>query len=252
MVHIVGAGLAGSITKRVLDNAGIKSTIYDCENPWRASVISENLFSPSWANTLGDTVVSNGIKTLESIVPIKTISFKTKAGYSDVLHIHPKEILVEYTKKQIRDLDLLKGIVIDCRGFWASAINMEGLTGQGLFIKGKMARPPVMNFVAPYVHQKLFQWDKNKIWYGDSTCIRFNKYIDDKDFYVSRCIQRAKNLLQENFQFTVEHGIRPYANKQKGYLTLGKKHIVNTGGWKCGLIIYADHAQKILKHIEKL
>src|SRR5688572_4687499 len=197
MVNIIGAGLAGSILKRVLDQNKIENRIYDCEKPWRASIISENLFSLSWSKTLGEKVLHNGIKTLESIVDINSIHFKTKAGYNDVLHVHPNNILVPYAKEHVDIHCFGSGVTVDCRGFWAKGIrgDMVGLTGQGLFIKGKLDQEPIMNFVSPYVHQKLFQWDKKRIWYGDSTCIPYDKYVKDKSLYIGRCAARAQALM---------------------------------------------------------
>ena len=263
-VVIIGAGLAGSITKRVLDKAGINSVIYDAEKEWRASPISENLFSMSWSKTLGEKVVLNGLKTLESIVPISSIRFKTKAGYNDVMHVHPDKILVPYKKKEVQPEDFQgQGkVVIDCRGYWANGGGlMKGLAGQGLFVDGSLEQiqmRPTMNFVAPYSHQKLFQWDNKRVWYGDSTCVPMETYKKDELYYVERCVERFHNLIPNEFYgklyFDVVHGIRPVVGKNKGYLKFsftGERRITNTGGWKCGLIIYADHAQKILKYLKK-
>ncbi len=250
MVTIIGAGLAGSITKRVLETNKIKCRIYDIEKPWRASPISENLFSLTWKNTLGENVFANGLRTLEQISNIQSIGFKTKAGFNHVLHVHPKNILTAYEKGSPLDA---KGIVIDCRGYWADTgqAKMQGLTGQGLFIPGQLNKAPVMDMVAPYRHQKLFQWDSKTIWYGDSTCIDYDKYRLNQEGYESRCVERASKLI-DTTGYKVVHGIRPYVAKQKGYLTLSKTRIVNTGGWKCGLIIYADQAQKIVTYIKNL
>lgn len=263
MVNILGAGLAGSILKRVLDQHKIPNIIYDCKKEWRASPISENLFSLSWSNTLGTKVVMNGVKTLEGIANISSINFKTKAGYNSVLHVHPDDILVK--KFVFTDVDLpihegKKDVTVDCRGYWAQLPDKEkmvGLTGQGLFFEGVLHHEPVMNFVAPYVHQKLFQWNKSFVWYGDSTCIDYKQYWPKRSFYERRCEQRARALLKERKEHdtsyhTIEHGIRPWVKGYKGYLHFNKRHIINTGGWKCGLIIYSDHAQKILKYIQNL
>lgn len=255
MVNIIGAGLAGSILKRVLDENRIKNHIYDCEKPWRASVISENLFSPSWSKTLGEKLVGNGIKTLESVVDISSINFKTLAGHNEVLHVHPKNILVPYVKKEVDIGCFGSGITIDCRGYWATVKEeMLGLTGQGVFISGKLDGEPIMNFVAPYTHQKLFQWDKNRIWYGDSTCIQYDKYVPRMDYYTDRCLSRAARLSRYAATLLMRpvYGIRPQVKGHKGYLRLNRKLIINTGGWKCGLIIYADQARKILKYIQGL
>ncbi len=260
MVTIIGAGLAGSILSRLLYQNKIKHQLFDCEKPWRASVISENLFSLTWKDTLGDKVLSNGLKTLERIVDIKTIHFKTKAGYNDVLHVHPSEILMGYEKREVDHTGEYyngkKDFVIDCRGFWAGA-KVSGITGQGLFIGGTLVKAdiePTMNFVSPYVHQKLFQWDKKRMWYGDSTCIEHTKYLRCTEEYVNRCVARAERLIGfANFlDFEVVHGIRPVVKGHKGFLQFKKNNlIVNTGGWKCGLIIYADHAQKIVEHLKR-
>lgn len=270
MVNIVGAGLAGSILKRVLDQNKIKNRIFDMEKPWRASIISENIFSLSWMGTLGNTVFKNGLKTLESVTNIGNIKFKTKAGHNTVLHVHPDNILVKdylkgfcLTSTNCVEMDGKKypGLVVDCRGYWTPIEDEEmlGLAGQGLFIKGKLSGDPIMNFVAPYVHQKLFQWDDKRVWYGDSTCIEFGKYFPKKKFYTNRCMERADALLNQEYGWPSSraiykpvYGVRPTVKGKKGHLVFKDGFIINTGGWKCGLIIYSDHAQKILKHIQNL
>lgn len=254
--------MAGSILARHLDKEKIPYKIYDAEKRWRASPISENLFSLSWAKTLGSEVVQTGVKSLEEIVPISSINFKTKAGHNSVLHVHPDDILVKnYERRTVVVNQWLdhasvpiagsNDIVVDCRGFWVWVKNMVGLTGQGLFIRGTLEQEPIMNFVAPYTHQKLFQWDKKRIWYGDSTCIKHELYVNRRESYVYRCIQRAGKLLTfMPDEVEVVHGIRPWVKGHKGFLSFHGNYIVNTGGWKCGLVIYAAHAKRIVSYIK--
>lgn len=256
MVRIIGAGLAGSILKRLLDQNKIRSEIYDAMMPWRASIISENLFSMTWSKTLGPAVLNNGIKTLERLVDIKSINFKTLAGYNSTLYVPVDDILVQFKNKGVLPEDF-KGsdVVVDCRGYWAQIHDqnkMIGLTGQGLFIDGKIPIEPTMNFVAPYTHQKAFQVDKKRHWYGDSTCVDLNKYVPRQSEYEGRCEDRARKLLGSLGRYYIVHGIRPFVKGYKGYLKFDGNRIVNTGGWKCGLVIYSDHAQRILKYIQSL
>lgn len=263
MVNIVGAGLAGSILKHHLDNLNIPCIIIDCEKEWRASNKSENLFSKTWSKTLGDDVVKNGIELLQSIVNIETIAFKTKAGINNTLYVPIKNILIsDYIKDEIIKIEqegcyskdkFYPGMTIICTGYWARKYieeKMIGLTGQGLIFEGTWNKEPIMNFVSPYVHQKIFQLDTNRIWYGDSTCIQYGSYIAKQDEYVIRCKQRAEVLGLIN-PISIEYGIRPWVKGFKGYLKRYENIIVNTGGWKCGIVIYSNQAKIIGEWIQK-
>lgn len=263
MINIIGAGLAGSILKRHLDNLKIESIIIDCEKEWRASNKSENLFSKTWSKTLGSDVVTNGIEVLESIVEIQSILFKTSASTNNTLYVPIKNILIsDYIKDEILKIEqegcyskdnFYPGMTVVCTGYWARKLieeKMIGLTGQGLIFNGTWESEPIMNFVSPYVHQKIFQMDEGKIWYGDSTCIQYGSYIAKQDFYVERCKQRAEVYGLTN-PVEVAYGIRPWVKGFKGYLNRYDNIIVNTGGWKCGIIIYSNQAKIIAKWIQE-
>ena len=107
----------------------------------------------------------------------------------------------------------------------------------------------------PHRHFKAFQFDKNRIWFGDSTAVLHKNYIKRKHELIQNSIQRASKYFNLEGKHELVYGARPFVgesmrNPLMGYVKKVSKRVhVLTGGWKMGLVIYPYLAEKILGEI---
>lgn len=266
-INIVGAGLAGSISARLLERKGFKIRLFDNLETYGASRNSENLFSMGWKNKLGEEMTRGGISILKREYNMQSMAFKTKVRFDNVFHIHPRDILMppEIKEKVIAVSELgvktqnmeFDGPVILAAGAWCNELlkgapMVDSLTGHALLFKGTWEGPPIMEIHAPYRHLKIFQWAPNKIWFGDSTCILDKNYKAKQPIYLERTLSLAKKYgFSDSPEFVF--GKRPWVKGQRGHLSKVSENVwLLTGGWKCGLVIYAYLANKLAEEISCL
>lgn len=268
---IVGGGLAGSIPAKMAAARGLDVTVFDEGHLFGASRSSENLFTMTWKDTLGEDVVNTGLKVLNQNYAIQTINFDNGKGKKNpTFHIPVSEILwrdpvrLRVTAVGNGYVDVVSddfvtrhyGKVLVAAGAWTGELlkdfKMNALTGHGLVFKGAPAREPVMNFWAPYRHQKLMAWGKHETWFGDSTCIEDHLYMPAAPRVEQSLARAAAFGLQRDDLVTVLYGKRPYfkSSKKGLYRQLASELFVSSSGWKCGLVTYAYQADLLMKDLK--
>lgn len=263
---IVGGGLAGSIPAHVANSLGIEVVLFDDGQKFGASRSSENLFSTSWTSTLGMEVAESGVNLLGKYFTINTIPFWTGKRVNETLHIPVKRILwsqpIPERVVSVRDGEVTtasgrveKGVVLVAAGWWSTNFGLDippidSLTGHGFLIPGVWGQAPVMNFWAPYRHQKIFQWsyEPNLIWYGDSTTIVDRNYRE-ADMVKASLVRAIKAGAPVHKGVRIVYGRRPFCpSSKKGFFKqLAPQLFISTSGWKCGLVIYAHQTRLLFK-----
>jgi len=267
-INIVGAGLAGSILARLLFQNNIKYNIFDSGEKYAASKYSENIFSLGWEKRLGKEICNYSVNTLNKMVKVDTVYFKN-INYIKSYRVKPKNILVEHIKDSVTSVNedgvmteengFYKGITVLCAGIYnKDFINIKGLdalTGHGLLFEGVWKKDPAMLMPIPHRHFKAFQFDKNRIWFGDSTTVLHKNYIKRKNELIENSVQRAKKYFNLTGKYETAFGARPFVGKNTrqpmmGYHKKlnGRLHVL-TGGWKMGLVIYPYLANKLMSEL---
>ena len=105
----------------------------------------------------------------------------------------------------------------------------------------------------PHKHFKVFQFDNNSIWFGDSVAIKHENYMKKQEAYINKSLERAQEYFGLTNPKDIVFGMRPYVGKsannpQMGHLDrLSTRVWVMTGGWKMGLMIYPYLAEKFMQ-----
>tara|TARA_R100000278_G_scaffold122808_2_gene110036 strand:- start:1143 stop:1964 length:822 start_codon:yes stop_codon:yes gene_type:complete len=264
-LNIIGAGLAGSFVERLARKNNIKTRIFDEENSYAASPYSENIFSFGWAERLGTDIADIAKRILQDTVKVDEVNFRNK-NLIKSYRVQPKNVLVEYIKDkaiEVSDDGILtknngfqKGATIICAGAFCNKLvpvmGLNSLSGHGLLFKGKWRKEPMMLMPIPHKHFKVFQFDEDRIWFGDSVAIKHKNYMAKQQDYIGKSLSRAYDYFGLSDPSQIVFGMRPYvgasANSPKmGHLEkISSRVWVMTGGWKMGLMIYPYLAEKFL------
>lgn len=267
MYNIIGAGLAGSIVAKELDKKKLFYRIFDCNEKFAASKISENLFCVTWLK--GVPYIKSSIDYLQNNYNVEKRSLVTNASTQIVFHIPVDKILVSnYINKKVTKLtdngcycgsEFYGGVNIICAGYFTKELlpikNLESLTGHGLIFEANQNNLLVketMRHYRPYTHEKVIKISGGRIWYGDSTTILHDNYIKNQDKYIRQTLIRAKKIGLSG-KYIIKFGARPFINdetKKFGYYKqVNKNNYVITGGWKDGLVIYPYLVSKLMKDL---
>lgn len=265
-LNIIGAGLAGSFVERIARQNKIKTRVFDEQNSFAASPYSENIFSFGWADRLGTNIADVAKKTLKETVTVDEVNFRNK-NLIKSYRVQPRNVLVDYVKDtalkvtddgvQLRDNGFQKGPTIICAGAFCNKLvpvtGLNSLSGHGLLFKGKWHKEPMMLMPIPHKHFKVFQFDEDRIWFGDSVAIKHKNYMAKQQEYISKSLSRANDYFGLSNPSEIVFGMRPYVGKsannpQMGYLKKVSPRVwVLTGGWKMGLMIYPYLAEKFIQ-----
>lgn len=268
MYNIVGAGLSGSFVAKELDNNNIPYRIFDSNEPFAASRISENLFSPTWLK--GIEYLDPSIKWLTKNYEIQNKRFKTNKTYQNVFYLPIDKVLRQkYILKKVTKLsndglycgsEHYQGINIICAGYYSKKLikidALNSLSGHGLLFEPNETNiklEEVMRHYRPFTHEKVMKWHDGRIWYGDSTAIIHQSYLKNQKQYIENTLQRAKKIGLTG-KYNMYYGARPFMNnklKKYGlYKKINDNNFVLTGGWKDGLIIYPYLVSKLMRDIK--
>ena len=262
MYNIVGAGLCGSMLAKEFDNIGIEYRIFDAKLPFRASIISENLFSDTWLKDV--SYIKQSLDFIHDNYEVEKRLFVGPTTQKEWYHLPIPNILrFDYIQEEVTQATkegvltnngFYKGRNIICAGFLAKKLfklpYLDALTGHGFFIK-KQNIKDYINTYRPYTHEKIMNWHDNTIWYGDSTAIRHNNYIKKRKSYIQSSLKRLKGHgLKYN---KIVYGSRPVniKNPKEGLLVkINDNNIIINGGWKDGLVIYPYLIKKLNKWLK--
>jgi len=265
--NIIGGGLCGSMVAKEFQNNSLKFNLFESNEKFAASKISENLFSPTWLK--GAQYLTDSIKFLDDNYKVVTKNFKTNKSTQNVYHVPIDRILwKDVINKKVTKLtnegvytnsEFYHGINIICAGYYTKDfINIEkfnALTGHGLLFEpneNNLKLDEVMRHYRPFIHEKIMKWHDGRIWYGDSTTIHHDKYISNTDHYIQETLKRAAKIgLSGKYQ--IYYGARPFVNNSQKKLGLYKRinsnTFVLTGGWKDGMVIYPYLVKQLMKDL---
>jgi hypothetical protein len=266
--NIVGAGICGSMVAKEFDNKGLQYRIFDSNEQFASSKISENLFSPTWLKGL--QYLDGSIKWLANNYDVETKKFKTNKSMQNVYHIPINKMLAtNVLNKKVTKLtdsglfcgnDFFEGINIVCAGFFCKQLlkidSLNSLSGHGLLFEpnpNNLSLDEVMRHYRPFTHEKIIKWHDGRIWYGDSTAIVHDSYIKKQKQYIASTLKRASAIGLKG-EYKIYFGARPFmnnANKKFGlYKKVNDNNYVLTGGWKDGLVIYPYLISKLMKDLK--
>ena len=262
--NIIGAGLCGSMVAKEFDNKGIPYRVFESNEQFASSKISENLFSPTWLK--GTEYLDESIKWLSSNYPVEVKKFKTNKSTQNVFHIPINKILVSnYIFKKVSRVtdtglycgsEFYEGVNIVCAGFFCKELLNVGplgsLSGHGLLFEpneNNLELEELMRHYRPFTHEKIINWFDGRVWYGDSTAIIHSQYIKHQKKYIENTLKRAKAIGLRG-KYNIYFGARPFVNtdlKKFGlYRKISNNNYVLTGGWKDGLVIYPSLVSKLM------
>lgn len=265
--NVIGAGLAGSFVANEFKKHKINFRLFDSNEKFAASKISENLFSDTWLKDV--PYIKTSLNYLFDNYNIETKVFNTNKSKQKVYHLPINKILAQgFIKKKVTAIneqglfcgnEFYTGINIICAGYYSKdLVKIEGLkslTGHGMLFednKNNLEIPEIMRHYRPFIHEKVMKWYDGRIWYGDSTTILHNNYLKNQDNYINQTIKRSENIgLKGNY--IIQYGARPFidnSNKKFGiYKKISNNNYIMTAGWKDSLVIYPYLLNKLLKDI---
>tara|TARA_R100000773_G_scaffold22815_1_gene20115 strand:+ start:19034 stop:19855 length:822 start_codon:yes stop_codon:yes gene_type:complete len=265
-LNIVGAGLAGSFVERIAAKNKIKTRIFDERNSYAASPYSENIFSFGWADRLGHEIAEVSKRVLKDTVQVDEVYFRNK-NLIKSYRVQPKNILVDHIKDsvtavsdegvQTQNNGFQQGATIVCAGAFCNELvpvpSLNSLSGHGLLFNGTWKKEPMMLMPIPHKHFKVFQFDEDRIWFGDSVAIKHQNYVKNQETYINKSLNRAREYFGLINPAEIVFGMRPYVgvnahNPKMGHLErISRRVWVMTGGWKMGLMIYPYLAEKFIR-----
>jgi hypothetical protein len=265
--NIIGAGLAGSFIANELKKNKISFQIFDNNELFASSKISENLFSETWLKEL--PYVKDSMNYLFNNYEVEKKRFNTNSKIQEVWHIPINKILIsDYINKKVTSIneeglfcgnEFYKGINIVCAGFFTKKLiridNLNSLTGHGLLFDNSESNSKIketMRHFRPFLHEKVMKWHDGRIWYGDSTTIVHDNYIKKQNKYIQETLERSSKIgLSGNYK--IYFGARPFINSKEKrfglYRKLSNNNYCFTGGWKDGMVIYPYMINKLKKDI---
>lgn len=265
-LNIVGAGLAGSFVERIARKHKLKTRVFDEHNSYAASPYSENIFSFGWADRLGHEMADVSKRILKETVEVDEVNFRN-VNLIKSYRVKPQNVLVEHIKDTVTEVTddgvmtknngFQEGATIVCAGAFCNELvpvmGLNSLSGHGLLFDGVWEKEPMMLMPIPHKHFKVFQFDNNSIWFGDSVAIKHENYMKKQEAYINKSLGRAQEYFGLTNPKDIVFGMRPYVGKnannpQMGHLDrLSTRVWVMTGGWKMGLMIYPYLAEKFMQ-----
>lgn len=249
-IDVVGAGLAGSITTRVLRSRGHDVTVYDDEDEFSASRASSNLYLASWLTRHKEG--QRGIEVLESLGLEVGHPFESGiAKAMKVRHIPQSSLLVDFEIKKIERINKRRTTVLCC-GYRSAELVPELVmtikVGHSFFIKGTLKRGrSSITMVAPYRHQKLYQFSEGIIYYSDGLAVKPETFEKRRDELTKKATERMRALVPRGKVVEYRVGYRPIMPTHSFgcCLQVADKTWVINGGGKAGMAAYAFQADRL-------
>ncbi len=273
---VVGSGLAGSITARVLQRAGHSVVIIDDRDPHSASEASSNLYIASWLKRFQSQGARRGIDVLESLgLPTDRVFDRGIADAMSVNHIAQRDILctpnalgtvnhvqhngVAWTEQSTGSEMFEPGIPVLCCGHRGADLapslrgRIDVKVGHAFFLRGELAEgESSLQIVSPYTHGKLYQFAPGVVYYADSVALKLGSFQKRQSELKDRTIARMEKALGR-FMPILDYkvGYRPLV---KGFdfgvceRTEEGAFVINGGG-KNGMVAYANAAARLLEQV---
>lgn len=276
MINVVGSGLAGSLVTRLLRRAGAQVRVIDDRDKFSASEASSNLFIDHWLKKFNSEKAQNGVRVLREFFSGDIDQpFAQGLGYAmKVNHIPQRSVLVKpdilgnalsvdrdgvvYLDEELKKVYFLPGKTVVCAGYRTPAlipdVKMDIKVGHAFFFEGNLPEGKSrVALISPFKHEKLYQFNKDVIYYADSVAVKLSTYKKRGEELKQRTYDRVCTNhfsgLPTVLDFKV--GYRPITpGYDFGRLDNPVRNVWSiTGGGKNGLVAYADLADKLVRKI---
>jgi glycine/D-amino acid oxidase-like deaminating enzyme len=286
-VVIIGAGLVGSLTAKVLREAGYDSLILDMEHPYAASKCSFGIWKDGWVNDAIRKEYEAGMSTLEKYAgerEVLELFNMKKEKIDEFYYINPAKVLnEEFLPAEVLSVEnnkvkfVMEGqkymakatvAVVVCAGAFTqellensgykNAPQMDKLWGATMDVDMEIEESRIMEW-APYKQCILYKTNGKKFVFGDGATVKNPQENDPR-------VKKASARLQEHLDMvtqikvpnekirSVKQGYRPYLKKgTPKFINKHDKRLFSaTGGAKNTTILCGFMAQEVLKQIKKL
>ena len=286
-VIIIGAGLVGCMTSKVLEDAGYSTLIIDMEHPYAGSKCSFGIWKDGWVNKVIRKEYEEGLDTLEKYAGEKvTIELfnMTKERVDEFYYVDcdnimnedflPAEVTriennrVEFTMEGQKMVGKATVAVVVAAGAFTQTIledsgydnapKLDVLWGATMDVRMPIDESRIQEW-APYKQCILYKVNDKKFVFGDGATVK-NPKVDDPR------VKKASTRLQEHLNMTtmasvpnskikaVNEGYRPYLSKgTPNFINKHDRRLISaTGGAKNTTILCGFMAQEVLKTIKKI
>lgn len=271
---VIGAGLAGSLTTRVLRQAGHTVTVIDDRDNFSASQASSNLYIASWLKKFSNKGAKRGIEVLESLeLPTDRVFDSGIADAMSVRHIAQRHVLVEPDHiAKVTQLshecvwaiegsgpsqseERYEGFPVVCTGYRGAELvpelagKIQVKVGHAIMIPGRL-KPgeSSLRIVSPYTHGKLYQFDEDHIYFADSVALKPKSYWDREKELKMRTLSRCHDFLGRDVKVDEWRvGFRPLV-KGHDFGIVGQSQngaFYINGGGKNGMVAYCNAAAQL-------
>ena len=284
VINVVGAGIAGSITARLLRKNGFQVRVFDDGDPLAGSRASSNLFIASWLKKFESSSARLGISVLEDLFAGK-IDQPFSRGVADAIkvrHVAQRHLLVEPDEVvKITGLDpkrglmwrqdgvkLCEGPIVLCTGCRTALLGEEPipepLVGHCALFRGRLqeGRSSLL-MPLPYRHFKLYQYDEDLIYFADSTALKPESYRKRRSELQSRLVDNARAAMTAEIRGLDKPPLPPLVEIRVGHRPclpghpFGRLRTVAPGVWsmngggKNGMVCYAALAHRLLQELKR-
>ena len=271
-INVVGSGLAGSIAARVLRSRGHEVRVIDGFDKHSASRASSNLFIDHWLKKFKDKGATKGVQVLNELYgdwieqPFANgLSYAMKVKHIPQRHILERTDIMD-TVESVREDGVWcsyyghqPGRTIVCTGWRGRELlpltpEIHIKVGHAFLFEGQLREEqPRLAIVSPYKHEKLYQYDENRIYYADSVAVKPEQYEKRKEELRERTWKRSQVLIGKRPILEFRVGYRPIMPEYDfGQMTRHGKNIWSiNGGGKNGMVAYAAMADDLEKEIRR-
>lgn len=263
MIYIVGNGMFGRIASDLLKANNIESLIIDDDQPNAGTKASGNITKPSWITGLGDAA-KTAYADLDSMYGLNKFSPKVLNKTIDLFYVNREHFLskqpditghVDAVGDGWLSIDqrVYQGKILIAAGVWSEQLvtmpTIDVLVGSSAIYQ-RPQHESQFSMWAPYKQAISYQYDTDKVWFGDGTAIKLKNWKSEEDKRLKASEERA---IKQGLLSPVEThvGYRPYVKGHKnGYFA--KVHTntwISTGGGKNGIVLAMIQAQQFLKEI---
>lgn len=271
-INVIGAGLAGSIVTTHLRCQGFQVRVFDDKDKYAASPPSDNLFTPSWVTRFDKAKVQTGFLMLRELYGNKIVH-PFASGIKDapkVNQIPVQDILVKpdvvskVTKISSEGVATIRqsyaGPTIICAGYRAPELMAVGgglkvwaRIGHCYLFEGRLAPGQSrLGMWAPYRHEKLYQYDKNTVYYADTVALLIDEYERRAQEVQRLTLQHARQHVGDMPLKKMMIGYRPIVEHHEfGYCHEDARNVWHVnGGGKNGLVVYGWCAAQVCAELK--
>ncbi len=286
-VIIIGAGLVGSMTAKVLRDEGYSVRIFDSREKLSGSKCASGVWKEGWVNPKIKERVEEGLGTLQKYANIQLLDFYNRDNgkteemfyvdwseicnedYVDAKVFEVKNKKIEYipTDSETDWTDEAKYAVLICAGAFTdkilsesgyAPIGIDAYWGNLLVLDGANMKMSVVKTWAPYKQIVALRYKDQGMKFSDGSTVKNPKPDDDRcDKVEARLLQHLEDTfpnLPDTLGVTYYTGLRPYLqDKSINFINTHDKNLFSaTGGAKNTIILCGYFAQKLTEMVKNV